>query len=44
MVRELAISSLVKRKLSRLKESRLRQLPVRSCRFSFRRPQRCTHV
>ena len=41
VVRELAFLSLVKQQLSRLEESRIRQLPVRSCRFSFRRPERC---
>jgi len=44
VVRELAFSSLVKQLLSRLEESRIRQLPVRSCQFSLRRPERCAHV
>ena len=44
VVRELAFLSLVKHLLSRLEESRIRQLPVRSCRFFLRRPEQCAHV
>ena len=43
VVRELAFLSLVKHPLSRLEESLTRQLPFRSCRFSFRRTDRCAH-
>lgn len=48
VVRELAFLSLVKPRraagLFRLEESPIRQLSVRICRFSLRRPERCAHV
>lgn len=48
VVPELAFLSLVKpcpaAGLSRLEESLRRQIPVRSCRFSFQRPERCAHT